>query len=172
MIRRPPRSTLFPYTTLFRSEAMLGLVEATFGLVEAMLGLVEAMLGLVEATFGLVEAMLGLAEAMLGLVEAMLGLVEATFGLVEAMLGLVEAMLGLLGSAATYQFCPFPSSICRNSSFAPAIVSNQPARGRFTWVIRTLTARFRTSSSERIGNGIEARRRRRLLRVSACYING
>src|SRR5258705_7000737 len=24
MIRRPPRSTLFPYTTLFRSEAMLG----------------------------------------------------------------------------------------------------------------------------------------------------
>src|SRR3712207_7134165 len=25
MIRRPPRSTLFPYTTLFRSEHMLGL---------------------------------------------------------------------------------------------------------------------------------------------------
>src|SRR5438477_3708123 len=24
MIRRPPRSTLFPYTTLFRSEARLG----------------------------------------------------------------------------------------------------------------------------------------------------
>src|SRR3712207_8058465 len=24
MIRRPPRSTLFPYTTLFRSEAFLG----------------------------------------------------------------------------------------------------------------------------------------------------
>src|SRR3712207_8176368 len=24
MIRRPPRSTLFPYTTLFRSEAWLG----------------------------------------------------------------------------------------------------------------------------------------------------
>src|SRR5438034_2364508 len=24
MIRRPPRSTLFPYTTLFRSEKMLG----------------------------------------------------------------------------------------------------------------------------------------------------
>src|SRR3712207_7453713 len=29
MIRRPPRSTLFPYTTLFRSEKMaVGLVEA------------------------------------------------------------------------------------------------------------------------------------------------
>src|SRR2546430_11476641 len=27
MIRRPPRSTLFPYTTLFRSGQMLGLAE-------------------------------------------------------------------------------------------------------------------------------------------------
>src|SRR5256885_9066349 len=27
MIRRPPRSTLFPYTTLFRSEKALGSVE-------------------------------------------------------------------------------------------------------------------------------------------------
>src|SRR5258708_29498579 len=28
MIRRPPRSTLFPYTTLFRSHADVGLVGA------------------------------------------------------------------------------------------------------------------------------------------------
>src|SRR3712207_6894595 len=28
MIRRPPRSTLFPYTTLFRSVALLNAVEA------------------------------------------------------------------------------------------------------------------------------------------------
>src|SRR3712207_8365962 len=27
MIRRPPRSTLFPYTTLFRSEAERGVLE-------------------------------------------------------------------------------------------------------------------------------------------------
>src|SRR3712207_7127534 len=27
MIRRPPRSTLFPYTTLFRSDAVGGLVK-------------------------------------------------------------------------------------------------------------------------------------------------
>src|SRR2546422_8229955 len=27
MIRRPPRSTLFPYTTLFRSRLALGVVE-------------------------------------------------------------------------------------------------------------------------------------------------
>src|SRR3712207_9181811 len=29
MIRRPPRSTLFPYTTLFRSEAALAAAAAT-----------------------------------------------------------------------------------------------------------------------------------------------
>src|SRR3989442_3064917 len=29
MIRRPPRSTLFPYTTLFRSPPLLRLVEFT-----------------------------------------------------------------------------------------------------------------------------------------------
>src|SRR3712207_7906545 len=31
MIRRPPRSTLFPYTTLFRSEGALTLVAAPPG---------------------------------------------------------------------------------------------------------------------------------------------
>src|SRR5256885_1197687 len=29
MIRRPPRSTLFPYTTLFRSQAVRGAVESS-----------------------------------------------------------------------------------------------------------------------------------------------
>src|SRR2546426_1767839 len=29
MIRRPPRSTLFPYTTLFRSRRLCGLTAAT-----------------------------------------------------------------------------------------------------------------------------------------------
>src|SRR2546421_4750291 len=31
MIRRPPRSTLFPYTTLFRSRASIALSDANFG---------------------------------------------------------------------------------------------------------------------------------------------
>src|SRR5260221_3813929 len=31
MIRRPPRSTLFPYTTLFRSSTVFGLVDLPFG---------------------------------------------------------------------------------------------------------------------------------------------
>src|SRR3712207_8572406 len=31
MIRRPPRSTLFPYTTLFRSDAELGLTAVFNG---------------------------------------------------------------------------------------------------------------------------------------------
>src|SRR3989442_2496681 len=36
MIRRPPRSTLFPYTTLFRSPHtdLAGLAEAVYGLPE------------------------------------------------------------------------------------------------------------------------------------------
>src|SRR3712207_7071802 len=32
MIRRPPRSTLFPYTTLFRSGGMAGYVASKHGL--------------------------------------------------------------------------------------------------------------------------------------------
>src|SRR5256885_7118655 len=31
MIRRPPRSTLFPYTTLFRSKIRSGLLDQTAG---------------------------------------------------------------------------------------------------------------------------------------------
>src|SRR5690349_24041053 len=31
MLRRPPRSTLFPYTTLFRSIVVRGLVRAVLG---------------------------------------------------------------------------------------------------------------------------------------------
>src|SRR5258708_22484736 len=31
MIRRPPRSTLFPYTTLFRSQALLGEIASIRG---------------------------------------------------------------------------------------------------------------------------------------------
>src|SRR3712207_8348002 len=31
MIRRPPRSTLFPYTTLFRSDTDLGLTDLVAG---------------------------------------------------------------------------------------------------------------------------------------------
>src|SRR3712207_7510661 len=44
MIRRPPRSTLFPYTTLFRSPQLVGHVGQELGLVLAgqrqLLGLV------------------------------------------------------------------------------------------------------------------------------------
>src|SRR3989454_9531947 len=34
MIRRPPRSTLFPYTTLFRSKGEVNGAEPTFGLLK------------------------------------------------------------------------------------------------------------------------------------------
>src|SRR2546429_6532734 len=38
MIRRPPRSTLFPYTTLFRSEEVDQLLEIVKGGLESLLG--------------------------------------------------------------------------------------------------------------------------------------
>src|SRR3712207_8784491 len=38
MIRRPPRSTLFPYTTLFRSAAGFGLSQGALGQVLQELG--------------------------------------------------------------------------------------------------------------------------------------
>src|SRR2546430_13977246 len=41
MIRRPPRSTLFPYTTLFRSAALAGLAT-TIGLVAVLVSSVLA----------------------------------------------------------------------------------------------------------------------------------
>src|SRR3712207_7484414 len=34
MIRRPPRSTLFPYTTLFRSSGLLGALPVNLGVMD------------------------------------------------------------------------------------------------------------------------------------------
>src|SRR2546426_8988464 len=42
MIRRPPRSTLFPYTTLFRSLALLLTAALRVGLATAPGGLIES----------------------------------------------------------------------------------------------------------------------------------
>src|SRR5260370_13318704 len=47
MIRRPPRSTLFPYTTLFRSDVLLGGLE-----------ILEGLAARVEADFAGVELVL------------------------------------------------------------------------------------------------------------------
>src|SRR3989441_10713168 len=48
MIRRPPRSTLFPYTTLFRSQLLLVVIRR--GLVDRGLDLVDAALNAVALT--------------------------------------------------------------------------------------------------------------------------
>src|SRR2546427_4949454 len=58
MIRRPPRSTLFPYTTLFRSRARGALEHAGVGQVEVIaFGLEQAagVLGLFDAGGGQVH---------------------------------------------------------------------------------------------------------------------
>src|SRR3989442_2875284 len=41
MIRRPPRSTLFPYTTLFRSGEFVRVIAPTLRLIQTLLGLVD-----------------------------------------------------------------------------------------------------------------------------------
>src|SRR3712207_7142865 len=51
MIRRPPRSTLFPYTTLFRSAAALGRGSVGLSLRYAAGGLAELREAVLEAGF-------------------------------------------------------------------------------------------------------------------------
>src|SRR3712207_7338663 len=46
MIRRPPRSTLFPYTTLFRSLELVGLGELAGQPVDVVVGAVDGDQGL------------------------------------------------------------------------------------------------------------------------------
>src|SRR3712207_8196531 len=54
MIRRPPRSTLFPYTTLFRSlEAAEDIVRETVAAARALAGFESAMLALPDGHGGL-----------------------------------------------------------------------------------------------------------------------
>src|SRR5690348_636866 len=56
MLRRPPRSTLFPYTTLFRSVAALRPGSRRVQSVVVALGLLTCSSVLVHITHGLVEA--------------------------------------------------------------------------------------------------------------------
>src|SRR3712207_9185716 len=48
MIRRPPRSTLFPYTTLFRSRLLDDALGLTLGLREHLLTLLDDPAGLLD----------------------------------------------------------------------------------------------------------------------------
>src|SRR3712207_7640939 len=67
MIRRPPRSTLFPYTTLFRSRyAVSGLDEARAYLAHPVLGprLVACARALLELPGGDPERVLGSVDAL------------------------------------------------------------------------------------------------------------
>src|SRR5256886_9611509 len=49
MIRRPPRSTLFPYTTLFRSAIASGALRREIALILAQAGLTRAFAAIVSA---------------------------------------------------------------------------------------------------------------------------
>src|SRR2546421_6641074 len=61
MIRRPPRSTLFPYTTLFRSMILAGgLFAANPGVFKAGQLLGVLMFPLVARAFGLIASIIGI----------------------------------------------------------------------------------------------------------------
>src|SRR3712207_8490183 len=62
MIRRPPRSTLFPYTTLFRSRHVVGLV-VRIGLADAEGGVAPERVGHLDAAVAALpdEALIGVA---------------------------------------------------------------------------------------------------------------
>src|SRR3712207_7291332 len=63
MIRRPPRSTLFPYTTLFRSDVR---DDAALREEVAALGLQDGAVALGEAVAGEAPVHLGAAEHLIG----------------------------------------------------------------------------------------------------------
>src|SRR3712207_7829449 len=76
MIRRPPRSTLFPYTTLFRSDLAQRLVDLGLLVGADLVGVVpEHALGLVDEGVGLVAG-LGLLPAPAVLLGVGLGVAD------------------------------------------------------------------------------------------------
>src|SRR3712207_7054827 len=89
MIRRPPRSTLFPYTTLFRSHP---------GGVHPLALRLACGIGLRVALF-VTSPALGFAPAPLGLLGAAKSLLESPHRFLRLFLGLLGSFLGLLGPA-------------------------------------------------------------------------
>src|SRR5438034_10575613 len=63
MIRRPPRSTLFPYTTLFRSRARAEVLAKKLAALQGELALYERELGDMQAQLGRAERDRPLTEA-------------------------------------------------------------------------------------------------------------
>src|SRR5258708_29377539 len=63
MIRRPPRSTLFPYTTLFRSPAMVARIAQEIGSVHALGAEVCVVIGGGNIFRGLSGAAVGMERA-------------------------------------------------------------------------------------------------------------
>src|SRR5437879_10048834 len=59
MIRRPPRSTLFPYTTLFRSQAAFNLGYQRLGKIQVFEGLMDGLNRVLGLSTLLLEAFLG-----------------------------------------------------------------------------------------------------------------
>src|SRR2546430_4983639 len=77
MIRRPPRSTLFPYTTLFRSSAETSTVSRSSGIASAALGaLLAGLLVIVVGAFSRVP----LSKVPENTLKFIVGIMLTTFG--------------------------------------------------------------------------------------------
>src|SRR5256886_16585370 len=71
MIRRPPRSTLFPYTTLFRS--FIGLFGTVWGIIDAFSGLGSAGAASLRAVApGIAEALVTTAAGLFAAIPAVI----------------------------------------------------------------------------------------------------
>src|SRR2546427_2190357 len=63
MIRRPPRSTLFPYTTLFRSDAIFADLHATVQFASTFAGETEGQARRIREVVGRMEQAAGIAAS-------------------------------------------------------------------------------------------------------------
>src|SRR3712207_9575494 len=96
MIRRPPRSTLFPYTTLFRSRHVVGLV-VRIGLADAEGGVAPERVGHLDAAVAALpdEALIGVA-----LVRGLALRVEPGLVLEDAWPAVRADLVGQIGRAS------------------------------------------------------------------------
>src|SRR5256886_16435185 len=124
MIRRPPRSTLFPYTTLFRSTQLEALRMVLAKEVAAERDAAARFIPWL-ATFGSVSPLLGLLGTVLGVMDAFIGIAVGGSGNIGAVApGVAEALVTTVAGPAGAA----PSVVAFNRFVIPF--------GIFAWGVR------------------------------------
>src|SRR3712207_648076 len=161
MIRRPPRSTLFPYTTLFRSRALpVGLhggVARPVGLLAGTLGDVEAVRQLVDGAAELLAGGLDVGldgvgvggSGVAGRRPAVAGLARAGWRAHRRALSLTVAMSSLVLAIASVGTggAPFSTSFLPTSASTPATAKRTTATMSAASQPGTTRARARTTAA-------------------------